>query len=88
MKTIVTATALVFMFSAPALAYVGPGAGLSLLGALWGLIAAVGLALAFVLAWPVRKMLRKRRERQAPNSGAGASDRQAPPSEAQTGGQS
>lgn len=64
MKAIVTA-ALVVMSSTPALAYIGPGAGLSLLGALWGLIAAVGLALAFVLAWPVRKMLRKRRERRA-----------------------
>jgi hypothetical protein len=44
-----------------ALAYVGPGAGLSLLGALWALLAAVGTALLFVAAWPVRSMLRRRR---------------------------
>lgn len=44
-----------------ALAYVGPGAGLSLLGALWALVAAVATALIFVVAWPVRRMLRQRR---------------------------
>lgn len=64
MRIIVAAAALALAFPAPAFAYIGPGAGLSLLGALWGLIAAVGVALAFVLAWPVRKMLRKRRERK------------------------
>lgn len=41
-------------------AYVGPGAGLSLLGALWALVAAVGVAVFFVIAWPVRRLLRGR----------------------------
>ncbi|MCT8267789.1 hypothetical protein NYQ83_10950 [Afifella sp. JA880] len=45
-----------------AFAYVGPGAGLSLLGALWALVAAIGLAISFVVAWPVRKMMRNRRK--------------------------
>ena len=43
------------------LAYVGPGAGLGLLGALIGLFLAVGSALGFVILWPLRKMFRKRR---------------------------
>lgn len=47
-----------------AFAYVGPGAGLSLLGALWALLVAVGLAIAFIIAWPVRRMLRRRRPQQ------------------------
>ncbi|MCX2721306.1 hypothetical protein [Roseibium salinum] len=55
-------------------AYVGPGAGLSLLGALWALVAAVGLALFFVVAWPIRKLLRRKRvaavERQATEQSA------------------
>lgn len=47
-------------FPSSAFAYIGPGAGLSLLGALWALLAAVGLAIAFVVAWPIRKMMRRR----------------------------
>jgi hypothetical protein len=41
-------------------AYVGPGAGLSLLGALWALLVAVGTAVIFVVAWPIRRLLRRR----------------------------
>jgi hypothetical protein len=44
-------------------AYVGPGAGLSLLGALWGLVLSVGAALWFVILWPLRRM-RKRAQQQ------------------------
>lgn len=62
------------MFSAwPAAAYVGPGAGLSLLGALWAVVAAVGMSLMFIVLWPVRRLMRRRRaapqqttERQEP----------------------
>lgn len=53
---------LLFLVASPAMAYIGPGAGLSLLGALWGLVAAVGAALLFVLLWPLRRMMRRRRE--------------------------
>ncbi|QDL94479.1 hypothetical protein FDP22_21675 (plasmid) [Paroceanicella profunda] len=48
-----------------AMAYVGPGAGLSLLGALWALVAALGTAIVFVAIWPIRRMLRRRRAVQA-----------------------
>ncbi|MDG4880317.1 hypothetical protein [Mesorhizobium sp. WSM4884] len=44
-----------------AFAYVGPGAGLGLLGALWALVAALATALSFIIAWPFRKALRRRR---------------------------
>ncbi len=43
------------------LGYIGPGAGMGLLGALIGLAVAVGSALSFVLLWPLRKLLRRRR---------------------------
>ena len=45
----------------PAMAYVGPGAGLSLLGAFWGLLVAILAALAFVVVYPVRRMMRARK---------------------------
>ncbi|MCO6441932.1 MAG: hypothetical protein J5I81_12830 [Nitrococcus mobilis] len=48
-----------------ALAYVGPGAGLSLLGALWGLLIAVGAALAFVIFWPLRQLRKRARAKRA-----------------------
>ena len=47
--------------AAPAVAYVGPGAGLSLIGAFWGLLVAVFAALAFIVVWPVRRLLRRGR---------------------------
>jgi membrane protein implicated in regulation of membrane protease activity len=62
----------------PAAAYVGPGAGLSLLSALWGLLAAVFAALAFVIVWPFRRMLKRRRGQEtsarAETQTAGASN--------------
>lgn len=56
-----------------AFAYIGPGAGLSLLGALWALVAAIAAVLFFVVAWPIRKMLRRKsasRHRTRPGQGA------------------
>jgi hypothetical protein len=59
--------AILFVLSAqPAEAYIGPGAGITMLGALWGVIVAVALALGAVLFWPIRIMLRKRRKPAAP----------------------
>jgi membrane protein implicated in regulation of membrane protease activity len=55
-------TLLLIPVAAPA--YIGPGAGLSLLGALWALLVAIVTALAFVIAWPLRRMLRRRRAAQ------------------------
>jgi hypothetical protein len=60
------AFALMLGFMNAASAYVGPGAGLSLLGALWGLLAAIFAALAFVLMWPLRKMMKSRRDKVTP----------------------
>lgn len=62
-------------------AYVGPGAGLSLLTALWGLVVAIGVAVFFLIMWPIRRM----RRRKAANQGSSASDvdHDAAPSSAQ-----
>jgi len=41
-------------------AYIGPGAGISLLGAFWALIMAVVAAVGFVVWYPLRRVFRRR----------------------------
>ncbi|MGI9498741.1 MAG: hypothetical protein ACR2P3_01780 [Geminicoccaceae bacterium] len=62
MKTVALflfALTFVLGFGQDASAYIGPGAGLSMLGAFWGLAVAILAALSFLLFWPVRKMFKK-----------------------------
>jgi membrane protein implicated in regulation of membrane protease activity len=54
-----------------AAAYVGPGAGLSLIGAFWGLVVAVVAALSFIIIWPFRRMFRKARRDRVPTTPQG-----------------
>ena len=66
MKFLAMATITALTLAAtPAMAYVGPGAGLSLLGAFWGLLVAILAALAFVVVYPIRRMMRARNKRPA-----------------------
>ncbi len=57
-----------------AMAYVGPGAGISLIGALVGLVAAVFAALGLVLSWPIRKMLKRFRAAKKEEAAKAAGD--------------
>lgn len=57
--------AALFLAAPMALAYIGPGAGISAVGSLLGLIAGVLLALFAILFWPVRFMWRKMRGKKA-----------------------
>lgn len=50
------------LWPADAMAYFGPGAGVTMLGAIWGVLLAIGFALFALLAWPIRAMLRRRRK--------------------------
>ncbi len=58
---IVVAVALVSIgLSEPASAYIGPGAGLSMLSAFWALIVAIFAALGFLILHPLRRWLRRK----------------------------
>lgn len=66
------AIALVLLMQAlPALAYIGPGSGISLLGGLWGVLVAIVLAVGAVLIWPIRYVFRRLRRKLG---GASASE--------------
>lgn len=72
LRNAVMALVLVLSAAEPALAYVGPGAGLSLLGALWGLVLAVAAAVGFIILWPLKRSRRRARPRQAAVDGGTA----------------
>ncbi len=53
-------SAVMILLTGPAAAYVGPGAGVSLIGAAIGLLVALGTAVAIVVFLPLR-VIKKRR---------------------------
>ena len=50
--------------AAPAMAYVGPGPGLSMLGSFFTLLAGIVFAFFMVLFYPVRLLIKKRKARK------------------------
>ena len=60
-----------FAASFALLAYIGPGAGIGMLGALAGVLLAVGGALLMALAWPLRMLVRKLSAKKAAPEKAG-----------------
>ena len=48
----------------PALAYIGPGAGISVLGSLLSILATIFVAIGAVLFWPLRKLMKRRKARR------------------------
>lgn len=49
------------LVAGPAMAYIGPGAGLSVIAAFWALLMAVVSSLLFLALWPLRNRLRRRK---------------------------
>ena len=54
-------TLFLLLASGGAIAYVGPGAGISVLGSLLGILVTIGVALLAIIMWPIRKMMKKRK---------------------------
>jgi protein-S-isoprenylcysteine O-methyltransferase Ste14 len=61
LKTI--AILLLALVSPTVMAYIGPGAGISVLGSILGILGTIVVAIAAIIFWPVRKFLK--REKQA-----------------------
>lgn len=60
-------------------AYIGPGSGLSLVGGVLSVLASVVVVLLAIIAWPVRRWLKRRR---AARSGASDQTKASPTPEA------
>lgn len=55
------AMAAALLLTRPAFAYIGPGAGLSVVAAFWALLTAVVSSILFLVLWPLRQRFRRRR---------------------------
>ena len=60
----VVMSAFAFLAPSPAVAYTGPGAGLTAIGSLLALIAAVLLAIVGFIWYPIRRLRRRMRARR------------------------
>ncbi|MEI6787153.1 MAG: hypothetical protein WCL49_01620 [bacterium] len=80
--TILLAMASLFGIVPSAMAYVGPGAGLTLVGSFIGLCLTLLVALWAVLSWPIRRLLKRRKQGAAGNEKAPEMDQahDSPPS--------
>ena len=52
-------------------AYIGPGAGISVLGSLLGILTTVLLAIGAILLWPLRTFVKRRKARREAAAEAG-----------------
>ncbi len=60
----IIALLLLALIATPATAYVGPGAGISVLGSLLGILATIFVAIGAILFWPIRKLMRRRKAKK------------------------
>ncbi|MDZ7783921.1 MAG: hypothetical protein U5K56_13630 [Halioglobus sp.] len=51
-----------------AMAYIGPGSGISVIGSLLGLLATVLIAVGAIVLFPIRRMMKKRRREESAES--------------------
>ena len=61
------------LVAGPLHAYVGPGAGISVLGSLLGILATILVAIGAILFWPVRKLMKRRKASAAADESAESS---------------
>lgn len=62
----ILAVLLFLSFSSAAMAYIGPGAGISVLGSILGILGTIVVAIGAILFWPIRKFLKRRKLKKNP----------------------
>jgi len=62
--TLILLTCFLLVLASPALAYIGPGAGISVVGSLLSILATFFVAIGAILFWPLRKLIKRRRARR------------------------
>ena len=55
--------------SSGAFAYIGPGAGISVLGSLLGILGTIVVAIGAIIFWPVRKFMKRKKQRKLDSAG-------------------
>jgi hypothetical protein len=64
---------LLLVISTTASAYIGPGAGISVLGSLLGILGTIVVAIGAIVLWPVRKLMKRRKQSKQATDKANAS---------------
>jgi uncharacterized membrane protein YgaE (UPF0421/DUF939 family) len=64
----------VFLYSTPAIAYIGLGPGLTFIGSFFTLIIGVLIALLMIVVLPMRMMMKKRRAKKQVEESAGKTE--------------
>jgi hypothetical protein len=60
LKTLVI---IILLLASPAaVSYIGPGAGISVLGSVLGILGTIVVAIGAIVFWPVRKYLKRRKQ--------------------------
>ncbi len=63
---------LLVLLASPAVAYIGPGAGISVLGSLLGILGTIFVAIGAIIFWPLRKFMKRRKARRESPVSTGA----------------
>lgn len=83
--TIILPALLLPLTASQALAYIGPGAGMSIVGSVLSILATFFVAVGAILFWPVRKYLKRRKARRE-SAGGGQGRSKVEPDDAAGGG--
>ena len=65
---------LLALLASPAVAYIGPGAGISVLGSLLGILGTIFVAIGAIIFWPLRKFMKRRKARRESTVGTEAAN--------------